>query len=55
LYAVLSWLTGRNERLGLVGRAHDCHYAALLRGETHGDQGWTEKARDRHEQTQNGS
>ena len=48
LYAGLSWLTGRNKRLGLVGRAHDCHYAALLRGETQGDQGRTEKARDRH-------
>ena len=48
LYAVLSLLTGRNERLGLVGRAHDCHYVALLRGEAQGDQGRKEKARDRY-------
>ena len=48
LYAGRSWLTGRNERLRLASRAHDCHYGALLRGETHGDQGRTENARDRH-------
>ena len=52
LYTILSWLTDRNERFGLVGRAHDCHYAALLGGEAHGDQGRTEKARDRHSDRQ---
>src|SRR5262249_37997767 len=43
------WLpTDRHERFRLGGWAHDCRYPSLLRSETQGDQGRTEKARDRY-------
>jgi hypothetical protein len=40
--------TGRNEWCGLGGWAHDYRFAGLLRSEAQGNQGRTEKARDRH-------